>query len=188
MEKPENRQLVSAAWSGDLVAAQDLLARGADINAHAIISTSGQGVDYTPLMWAVRRGWDDIVRFLIEKGADVNLADEKGITPLMTAATSGNGERFISIVRLLVEAGADPDTQDLMQQRTAMSWMQTSFTKGNSSIENILLNAHEIRARKVAEDARKSAEEQARFVRAATVLQRDMPANPRLRVKTPSIS
>jgi len=45
----------------------------------------------------------NVVRFLLENGADVNIADNKGTTPLMLASDNCN----INLVRLLLDNGAD---------------------------------------------------------------------------------
>ena len=45
---------------------------------------------------------------LIKRGADVNLADVDGVTPLMEAAGTGATE----IVRMLLEHGADANLKD----------------------------------------------------------------------------
>ena len=47
----------------------------------------------------------DLARFLIEAGADVNLADSNNATPLFHAA--GNCDAP-DVVRALLDAGADP--------------------------------------------------------------------------------
>ena len=61
----------------------------------------------TPLQTAARHGQDNVVAFLIEKGADVNVADGYGYTPLHLAAKGG----FLSIVKQLVKAGAKVDAK-----------------------------------------------------------------------------
>lgn len=68
----------------------------------------GPGVDArdddgeTALMWASGRGFDQMVRFLVEvAGASVNLQDNWGYTALMLAAQCGK----IGVVRYLVGAG-----------------------------------------------------------------------------------
>jgi hypothetical protein len=58
---------------------------------------------WTALLFAAVRGHDEIVRLLIEAGADVDAQNLDGATPLMAAAVSG--ER--GIVEMLVAAGAD---------------------------------------------------------------------------------
>ncbi|MCG8097488.1 MAG: ankyrin repeat domain-containing protein, partial [Candidatus Thiodiazotropha taylori] len=48
------------------------------------------------------------VKLLLEAGADVNLADSDGVTPLMEAARTGSGE----IVTLLLQHNADKTNKD----------------------------------------------------------------------------
>ncbi len=53
---------------------------------------------------AERKGiYTEIARFLIEKGADVNLADTRGTTPIHSASRQG----YETIVGLLIEKGVD---------------------------------------------------------------------------------
>ena len=59
----------------------------------------------TMLVWAVIRGNHDAARYLLDKGADVDGADDSGNTPLIFAAMDGKE----MLARLFLEAGADPD-------------------------------------------------------------------------------
>jgi ankyrin repeat protein len=63
--------------------------------------------NYTPLAYAAYQGHDHIVRYLIERGANVNADAENGITyvntPLMMAAMQGHEK----VVLRLLRAGAD---------------------------------------------------------------------------------
>ena len=59
---------------------------------------------WTPLHLAIRRGREEMVRYLVEeKSADINIQDNSGWTPLMEAIM----DDFPSIVKYLVEKGAD---------------------------------------------------------------------------------
>ncbi len=65
--------LISAANAGDVDAVRDLLAEGADPNG---VIQGGQ----TPLICAVIGGYVDIVRLLVNAGANVRLKDNLGLT------------------------------------------------------------------------------------------------------------
>jgi ankyrin repeat protein len=64
--------------------------------------------DKTPLHWATGEGCVEIVRILIDAGADLNVKDKGGITPLHIAANEGEPETAI----LLINAKADLNLQD----------------------------------------------------------------------------
>ena len=61
--------------------------------------------------WAVLSGSQPTVRFHIQRGVDINSKDGDGRSPLMLAALKGN----IEVCRLLLEAGADPEIQDIVR-------------------------------------------------------------------------
>jgi ankyrin len=62
-----------------------LLAAGADINAKE--RTRG----LTPLHEASRWGWNDVVRFLVDNGADLLATDNRGLTPIDSALGKAGG-------------------------------------------------------------------------------------------------
>jgi hypothetical protein len=63
--------------------------------------------DYTALHRAAERGHEEVVGFLIKKGADVNATANFGWTPLHVAAQRG----ALSAVKRLVKAGAKVDAR-----------------------------------------------------------------------------
>ncbi len=73
-----------AADAGQAGAAELLIANGADVNA-----TTARRL-YTPLFQAAREGHEAMAELLISKGTNVNAADANAITPLHTAASSGD--------------------------------------------------------------------------------------------------
>jgi ankyrin repeat protein len=89
-----------AAFGGQMDAVKGILALGA----------SGQKLDldaldvagFAPLHYAVDRGHLDVVKVLLEEGANVNTKDENRRTPLHLAALKGHGD----MVRLLLGFGA----------------------------------------------------------------------------------
>lgn len=125
--------LIFAAASGRLDAVRALVARGADANVATRVSpivtmgdrykaltdgkgtreitSEGRGSDVramggmTALMFAAREGHLDVVRTLVEAGADVNkVNDADGVSVLTLAIVNG---RF-DIARHLLDKGADP--------------------------------------------------------------------------------
>ncbi|WP_010662668.1 ankyrin repeat domain-containing protein [Marinilabilia salmonicolor] len=79
--------------------AEFLLAQGADIDE---ANTTDYYGGYTPLFWAVERGNDKVVSFLVKNGANVNAVSNKGKTPLSLATEAGAS----NIVEILKAAGA----------------------------------------------------------------------------------
>jgi ankyrin repeat protein len=89
----ESIQLIQAATIGNLNRVQSLLSAkvNLDLDRGAAIGN------------AAAAGHTQIVDLLIRAGANVNLSNNSGFTPIASAAHAGYGE----IVQLLVDAGAD---------------------------------------------------------------------------------
>ncbi|HMF27775.1 MAG TPA: ankyrin repeat domain-containing protein, partial [Candidatus Cybelea sp.] len=81
-------------------AIQLLLDRGADVNA-----TTADG--RTALHGAALQGYDDVIRFLVAKGADLFAKDRKGFTPLDTALGRAGGFGFAGQEGVMRENTAD---------------------------------------------------------------------------------
>lgn len=62
--------------------------------------------DVTPLMYAIMKRDITVVNILIENGADVNIPNKYGKTPLMVAADMFKDDD--TIIKLLLDNGADP--------------------------------------------------------------------------------
>jgi uncharacterized protein len=86
-----------AARAGTAETCELLLARGP-----ALLLEARDVNDWTALMHAVGCGSLDIVQFLLQCGANVEAADNLGVTPLIGAAVLGS----VSKVKCLLEAGA----------------------------------------------------------------------------------
>ena len=87
-----NTALMAACRRGDLPTVQLLLRHNADPNLGA------------PLILAVAAGAEDIVRQLLDAGANVNAGKEVGVTPILVAAENED----VELALMLLDAGADP--------------------------------------------------------------------------------
>ena len=130
-----NIKLIEASENDDLKRVKHLLDSGADVNATNIFKQTAltaaasfsywdivkvllerkaninfQNGEYgmSALMYASESGDEEIAKFLIERGADVNLKDNWDFTALMRASKGG----YDKIVRLLLKHGADPHAKN----------------------------------------------------------------------------
>jgi ankyrin repeat protein len=140
--------LMLAVRSGSADAVSLLLASGADVNAQSRAgavpnfrlpsqNAGSKGVGIvrggwpergerspiggakTPLLYATRQGNLQLTRVLIEAGADIELADANGLTPLLNAVLNASvesmdrpGEQHIAVAHYLIERGANVNAMD----------------------------------------------------------------------------
>jgi ankyrin repeat protein len=95
--------LIDRCWracyhDGDVAAVKSFLASGVDINAPAPCSGAA------PLDAAIYGGHVDLIRYLVNAGANVNGVGYEDATALMAAAYQGDADT----ARLLLARGADP--------------------------------------------------------------------------------
>jgi ankyrin repeat protein len=121
--------LMTAAANGNLGAVKLLLAQGARVNA--ISGPPSEQVKngtialghFTALGLASTFGPMEVIKALVDAGADVNVADARGMTPLMLAVATDHGD--LETVKFLVAHGAKLDVKSLAGE-TAMDWAQKS--------------------------------------------------------------
>lgn len=114
-----------AAFFGREDAARLLLEHGGEVNTR---SRNAQGV--SALHAALAGPMPDIARSLIAAGADVNLTQQSGVTPLHEAAHIGRAD----LVRLFLDHGADPSARD-ERGRNAADFARAS---GHASVLEVL--------------------------------------------------
>lgn len=102
--------LMRAAQFSDTLTIKLLLSKGLDINAHPW--------GFTPLMYAVRMGNWNAVRYLVNHGADVNITDESNFLAVAWAAVAGN----VEAVNLMLPGTKDLNIKNTRAGMTALMW------------------------------------------------------------------
>lgn len=87
-----------ACTFGHLETAEYLIKAGAPINF-----SSRNGLKATPIQSAAAAGHENVVKVLLQLGADPNVREQGGYTPLHAAAQNGDEE----MIRTLIYGGAD---------------------------------------------------------------------------------
>ena len=85
----------------------------------------------TALMYAINDGHIDIVRLLIERGANVNIKNDDGYTALMYATMMDN----IYIVKLLLENGAKPN----IKNKKGATALKLAYSYNRKNIAKLLI-------------------------------------------------
>lgn len=129
---PKGQPLVRHLLSRGLKAEPQEYARLGDREVLAALVAANAAVARSDavMMAAVDFGHHDLVRWLLEQGANVNAraANGSGATALHSAAWNGD----LPMVRLLVAAGADVFARDLEHDNTPAGWAQVAVTVSNN--------------------------------------------------------
>ena len=88
----------------------------------------------TALGWCCYRGKTDMVKLLVENGADVNHQDDDGRTPLHWAARKGH----LAIVEFLIDEGAGVDVRSLAKGETPL---HKAAAQGHVPVVRLLLQS-----------------------------------------------
>lgn len=161
IEKKLLKQLLEAAESGDINAAQQVLSSGADINwwdehnantalkaaaqngrsemVDFLISQGAQFMDSSgrefniahPLILAAERGHVETVRILLKHGADTEVVDRSGDTPLYHAAF----RRRADVAKVLLDHGAKVNPSS----NTRMSPLAKAAFDGHEELVGLML-------------------------------------------------
>ena len=94
------RQLIEAVIQNDLYTVEQLLKQGATINGKDAFNTS-------PLEYAVRSANVEMIQYLIQAGADIDITDDDNYTCLMRAIQIFSYSIGFPIVKTLLKNGCD---------------------------------------------------------------------------------
>ncbi len=120
----EEALVAAAVRDRDGAAVRRLIREQVDVNAPL-------GDGSTALHWAAHREDLDSLTLLIDASAQVNAADDYGVTPLWLASTAGS----VSIVERLLRAGADP----AITLPTGETALMTAARTGRPGVVRLLL-------------------------------------------------
>ncbi len=118
--------MMAAGWNGNLAAVKMLLSKGANVNGVSrpvmgLPSRNGPSEfgNLTALLMAAPFGPPELIKTLLDAGADVNARDVRGMTPLMLAIATDHQDA--SVLHLLLDHGADPQIRSNLNE-TAIDW------------------------------------------------------------------
>jgi ankyrin repeat protein len=132
--------MVAAGWNKNLDVLKTLLEAGASIRTKLIangyhISNKADEYNYTgshgkegktALMWAAERNQNpEVIKLLIESGADLNATTASGVTPLMFAAARNNA----GVVKALLKTASPGKTIDLQYNLHESTTTANEFLK-----------------------------------------------------------
>jgi ankyrin repeat protein len=118
--------LIHAASNRNIDAVRLLISKGADVNAR-----SGDGSfqkvkagpialgNWTPLTASVAMATPELVKTLLDAGANLETTDVRGMTPLMLAVA--NDRQNLDVIRMLIARGARVNAKSLAGE-TALDW------------------------------------------------------------------
>lgn len=140
-----NEELYSDAATGDITGMKNDLASGANIN---LIHQQD-----TPLQRAAIMGHTEVVKFLLDHGAEVDFKNnfydfQRGKTALMFAAESGSNT---ATVQLLLERGADIN----LRSKDGYTAADYALKNNHREIASLIENFPEEQAKRQREKARK---------------------------------
>ena len=88
------------------------------------------------LLYPASKGYSMVTEYLLENGANPNLADKFGVTPLIAATRKGQRD----VVAVLLQHGADVSPVSLDTSRSAL---QEAIERGYTGITTMLMKATE---------------------------------------------
>ena len=118
---PKEERFLKAAKDGDLKKIKSMLNK--EINIKTLIKSVDKE-NNTALILASKFGYNEIVKILIENGADVNFRNNDNSTALIEASSF-----YYEVVKLLIENGADINAKD-NEGKTALDYIKILKNKG----------------------------------------------------------
>lgn len=129
--KKSGVELVQAARAGDTGKVEQLLSKGADINA------AEPELGDTPLLAAIDKGQWATAEFLLKYRPDLRLEDQYGNSPLFLAVT--HGDSSLQLVNQLLESGAPVELGPMQGDNAGATPLYVASAKGaNGCLQSLL--------------------------------------------------
>lgn len=126
LQKMGGNPLPGAAMAGDIDSIKELIRQGRDVNAR------GDG-GWTALLSSSAQGYPEIMKVLLDAGANPDISNVLSITPLMYGSRYGN----VEVCKMLIDYGADLNLQDMYGDTALMKGTEI----GSIEIVDILIQA-----------------------------------------------
>ena len=132
--------LMTAAETGNVNVVKALLTHGAEVNAETFETKS------TALMWAVAEQHTEIVQLLLTAGANARTSTEKGFTPLMFAAKTGNIELAKELIGSVVDIEVSNFSDTLTDENLSLiqEYVNTPSSDGTHVLPYAILSGQDI--------------------------------------------
>ena len=137
-KRTKENYLLECSIQGNGVEIRRLLSAGVSPNCRRVVNGK------SPLHYAAQFGYTDMVKLLLDAGADPNMSDSWGLTPLHWASEPSTEDvdqaTAMSVVKLLLNSGADPNKADKQGRTPLHSAAQVKvFHYKNRKIVQLLL-------------------------------------------------
>ena len=139
IKRTEEYYIVNACYNGDLKYIREYISSGKNLN----ISDKRN----SPLLVAIQQNQIDVVKLLLENGADVNFSPDKTFPTLHMAVDSSNYQTFsckekyknppTEIIELLIENGANINKKNKFGL-TSLEMAKNLITKSGESPASII--------------------------------------------------
>ena len=129
----KGKTLANWARRGDLTAVKALIDGGCGINSSSISPQVSNTNTDTPLTSAVKSKRSDaltVIKWLIDRGVDIDLRDSSNQTPLMVAASHNN----VGAATILIRAGASLTATDQYHKKSTAGGATTIVNTGRTAL------------------------------------------------------